>query len=188
MSNMEFQNDLDKLLAVMPQKVVSFITQENLNDVIEIVLDIGRPPEVRHSGGRIEKLGNDIVCDSDIEYVTTRIQNFTHDNRSGIPGTLHRISAIRNRQGKIVGLTCRIGRAASPVSAHHRMLLRGMGRHLLCADHVDRLHRTRPRLLYQCIVVYRHVGVGTQISGTMALLDGCRHGLYLPLYPERHPL
>ena len=110
---MEFENDLDKLLAVMPPKVISFITLESLNDVIEIVLDIGRVPEVRHSGGKIEKLGQEIVNDDDINFVITRIQNFTHDNRSGIPGTLHRISAIRNRQGKVVGLTCRIGRVVT---------------------------------------------------------------------------
>ena len=113
MSGMEFQNDLDKLLAVMPPKVISFITHESLSDVIEIVLDIGRVPEVRHSGGKIEKLGQEIVDDNDINYVVSRIQNFTHDNRSGIPGTLHRISAIRNRQGKVVGLTCRIGRVVT---------------------------------------------------------------------------
>ncbi len=110
---MEFQNDLDKLLAVMPPKVISFITHESLNDVIEIVLDIGRPPEVRHSGGRIEKLGEEIVMEDDISFVTSRIQPFTHDNRSGIPGTLHRISGIRNRQGKVIGLTCRIGRVVT---------------------------------------------------------------------------
>ncbi len=61
MSNMEFQNDLDKLLAVMPPKVISFITHESLNDVIEIVLDIGRLPEVRHSGGKIETLGSGYI-------------------------------------------------------------------------------------------------------------------------------
>jgi stage III sporulation protein SpoIIIAA len=36
---------------------------------------------------------------------------FGDDNRAGIERTLHRISAIRNRSGKVVGLTCRIGRA-----------------------------------------------------------------------------
>ena len=113
MSDIEFQNDLDKLLAVMPPKVVNFITHDSLNDVIEIVLDIGRVAEIRHSGGKIEKLGKDIVNEDDIEYVTSRIQNFTHDNRSGIPGTLHRISGIRNRQGKVIGLTCRIGRVVT---------------------------------------------------------------------------
>lgn len=113
MSNLEFNNDLDKLLAIMPPKIASYLTHDSLNDVIEIVLDIGRVPEVRHSGGRIEKLGKDIVDDKDIEFVTSHIQEFTHDNRSGIPGTLHRISGIRNRQGKVVGLTCRIGRVVT---------------------------------------------------------------------------
>ena len=113
MSNMEFQNDLNKLLQVMPPKVVSFLTAESLNDVIEIVLDVGRPPEVRHSGGKIDKLGDIAVDDEDINFVISHIQDFTHDNRSGIPGTLHRISAIRNRQGKVIGLTCRIGRVVT---------------------------------------------------------------------------
>lgn len=113
MSSIEFQNDLERLLAIMPQKVVTNITPSDLDDVIEIVLDIGRPPEVRHAGGRIEKLGNDAVNEDDIHFVTSHLQEFTHDNRSGIPGTLHRISAIRNRQGKVVGLTCRIGRVVT---------------------------------------------------------------------------
>ena len=112
-SNLEFKNDLERLLAIMPPKVASNITSAGLDDVIEIVLDIGRPPEVRHSGGKIEKLGNLSVEDSDIDFVTSHLQEFTHDNRSGIPGTLHRISAIRNRQGKVVGLTCRIGRVVT---------------------------------------------------------------------------
>ena len=113
MCNIEFQNDLEKLLSVMPPKVVNNMSENSLCDVIEIVLDIGRPPEVRHAGGRIEKLGNDIVDSTDIDFVTSRIQEFTHDNRSGIPGTLHRISAIRNRQGIVIGLTCRIGRVVT---------------------------------------------------------------------------
>ena len=113
MSSMEFQNDLDKLIAVMPPKIISYLTHDNLADVIEIVLDIGRPPEIRHSGGKIEKLGGDNVNESDIEFVTSHIQPFTHDNRSGIPGTLHRISGIKNRQGKVIGLTCRIGRVVT---------------------------------------------------------------------------
>ena len=81
--------------------------------MIEIVLDIGRVPEVRHAGGKIEKLACDFVNDEDIAFVTSHLQEFTHDNRSGIPRTLHRISAIRNRQGKVVGLTCRIGRVVT---------------------------------------------------------------------------
>ena len=112
-SNLQFQNDLERLLAIMPRKVVSNLSYEKMDDVIEIVLDIGRVPEVRHAGGRIEKLQCETVNDEDIAFVTSHLQEFTHDNRSGIPGTLHRISAIRNRQGKVVGLTCRIGRVVT---------------------------------------------------------------------------
>ena len=112
-NNIQLQNDLEKLMAIMPQKVVSNLSIERLEDVIEIVLDIGRSPEIRHAGGKIEKLGTEGVTDEDISFITSHLQEFTHDNRSGIPGTLHRISAIRNRQGKVVGLTCRIGRVVT---------------------------------------------------------------------------
>ena len=113
MSNLQLQNDLEKLMSVMPQKVVSNLSTKDLNDVIEIVLDIGRVPEIRHAGGRIQRLECEVVNDEDISFVTSHIQEFTHDNRTGIPGTLHRISAIRNRQGKVVGLTCHIGRVVT---------------------------------------------------------------------------
>ena len=89
------------------------MTYEQMEDVIEIVLDIGRTPEIRHATGKIEYIGNDFVTDEDITFITSHIQEFTSDNRSGIPGTLHRISAIRNRQGKVIGLTCRIGRVVT---------------------------------------------------------------------------
>lgn len=113
MSNLQFHNDLDRLTEVLPDKVRRYISYEKMEDVIEIVLDIGRTPEIRHSGGRIEYLGDEFVVEDDINFITDRIQEFTSDNRSGIPGTLHRISAIRNRQGKIIGLTCRIGRVVT---------------------------------------------------------------------------
>ena len=112
-NNIQLQNDLERLLNIMPQKVVSNLTTDGLQDVIEIVLDIGRPAEIRHAGGKIDKLGVEMITEDDINFVTSHLQEFTHDNRSGIPGTLHRISAICNRQGKIVGLTCRIGRVVT---------------------------------------------------------------------------
>lgn len=113
MSNLQFQNDLNKLLEILPEKVRQYVDYGRMDDVIEIVLDIGRTPEIRHADGRIEYLGNEIVNSEDIDFITGRIQEFTSDNRSGIPGTLHRISAIRNRQGKVIGLTCRIGRVVT---------------------------------------------------------------------------
>src|SRR5574344_1137597 len=113
MSNLQFHNDLDKMAEILPEKVKRYITYERMEDVIEIVLDIGRTPEIRHSSGKIEYLDCAFVTEEDINYITSKIQPFTSDNRSGIPGTLHRISAIRNRQSKIIGLTLRIGRVVT---------------------------------------------------------------------------
>ena len=113
MSNLQFQNDLDKIVEILPERIKQHITYAKMEDVIEIVLDIGRPPEIRHADGKIEYIETSNVDYDDIEHITSQIQEFTSDNRSGIPGTLHRISAIRNRQGKIVGLTCRIGRVVT---------------------------------------------------------------------------
>ena len=113
MNNLQLQDDLEKLMAIMPDKVTRFVSLDSLEDVIEIVLDIGRRPEMRKSDGSIVTLGEETVTSEDILYVTGFLQEFTKDNRSGIPGTLHRISAIRNRQDKIVGLTCRIGRVVT---------------------------------------------------------------------------
>lgn len=112
-TNLQFQSDLDKLVAILPPKVRKHLDYEKMDDVIEIVLDIGRIPEIRHANGQIEYIECGLVEDEDIVHITSRVQEFTSDNRSGIPGTLHRISAIRNRQGKVVGLTCRIGRVVT---------------------------------------------------------------------------
>lgn len=113
MNDVQFHSDLDRLIEILPDKVRKHITYEKMEDVIEIVLDINRLPEVRHSGGKIDCLGVEPISDEDLLYITQRVADFTTDNRSGIPGTLHRISAIRNRQGKIIGLTCRIGRVVT---------------------------------------------------------------------------
>ena len=113
MSNLQFQNDLEKLVEILPQRIRQHLSYEKMEDVIEIVLDIGRPSVLRHADGKIEYIDVTNVDYEDISYITSHVQEFTSDNRSGIPGTLHRISAIRNRQGKIVGLTCRIGRVVT---------------------------------------------------------------------------
>lgn len=113
MNNLQFQNDIERLLEVLPGKIRSQVSYSQMEDVIEIVLDIGRRPEIRHSDGKIDKLDTGEITHDDIDAVTSKLPEFTTDNRSGIPGTLHRISAIRNRQGKIVGLTCRVGRVVT---------------------------------------------------------------------------
>lgn len=113
MNDIQFQNDLDRLIDVLPPKITKLLSHEALNDVIELVLDIGRLPEIRHSSGKIESLNCEPIVYDDLDYITSRIPEFTSDNRSGIAGTLHRISAIRNRQCRVIGLTCRIGRVVT---------------------------------------------------------------------------
>jgi stage III sporulation protein SpoIIIAA len=82
------------------------------SELLEIVLDLGREPEARVPGREV-LLGDRPVTAADLDYVANRVGQFGDDNRAGIERTLHRVSAIRNRAGRIVGLTCRVGRAVS---------------------------------------------------------------------------
>ena len=113
MNKVEFYEDLEKLYQVLPPKVLEHLKEQDLEDLIEIVLDLGRVPEIRRADGRIEYLGKSLTVQQDIDYLTEKIEDFASDNRSGIPATLHRISAIKNRKGKTIGLTCRIGRVVT---------------------------------------------------------------------------
>src|SRR6476469_518391 len=102
--------DLDKLTQVFPDYIESGIkTNQNKKNLVEIVLDLGRRPEARFLSGS-EYLSEQIVSWQDLDYTTKRLGAFSKDNRAGIERTLHRVSCIRNRQGIIIGLTCRIGR------------------------------------------------------------------------------
>jgi stage III sporulation protein SpoIIIAA len=108
---MQITDDLDKLLEILPLKIRQPLEKhEHKSSLIEIVLDLGRKPEVRFVD-RTCYLSDDLVTREDLAHCVSRVGHFSADNRAGIECTLHRISAIRNRQGDIIGLTCRIGRA-----------------------------------------------------------------------------
>ena len=112
-NQMRVTDNLSQLLDILPPALREALEQDDLSTgLIEIVMDLGRDAEARFADGRAVWLreGTSVTAE-DIEFVTTRVGAFGKDNRAGIERTLHRISAIRNRQGKIVGLTCRIGRA-----------------------------------------------------------------------------
>jgi len=113
LSSTDFLCDLEKLITVLPPRIQKEIRKKQLSDIVEVVLDIGKPGELRHLDNKIDYLGEKSVVQEDIEYLISQIDDFTSDNRSGIPGTLHRISAIRNRKGKVIGLTCRVGRVVT---------------------------------------------------------------------------
>ena len=103
--------DVDKLLENLPLFIKDYVNQTVQKEkIIEIVMDLGRRPEVRFATGP-KYLSQKLISWQDIEYTTKRISKFSNENRAGIERTLHRISCIRNRQFLITGLTCRIGRA-----------------------------------------------------------------------------
>lgn len=108
---MNANDDLEKLIENLPVFLQEHLNQHpNKEQLIEIVLDLGRRPEARFVSGP-EYLSQKIISWQDIDYITKRLSKFTNENRAGIERTLHRISCIRNRQFLISGLTCRIGRA-----------------------------------------------------------------------------
>lgn len=104
-------DNLDKLFEVLPDYIrIPLEERENTDDLIEVVMDLGRPPEARFAKSFVI-LSDRIIEREDLDYVVQRVGVFTRDNRAGIERTLHRISCIRNRLGNIVGLTLRVGRA-----------------------------------------------------------------------------
>ncbi len=106
-------DDMDALLDILPPHIKRPLTQrKDTSELLEVVLDLGRTPEARFPEREVV-LNDKEIEEADIDYVVARIGTFGEDNRAGIERTLHRISAIRNRRGRIVGLTCRVGRAVS---------------------------------------------------------------------------
>ena len=105
------KGDLDKLITILPDSIQKELYKlENTNDLIEVVLDLGRNPEA-HFPGKIIKIDTGLVNQSDLDLIIKKLSDFGEDNRAGIEGTLHRISAIKNRKKSIIGLTCRVGKA-----------------------------------------------------------------------------
>lgn len=108
---MQIKEDLDRLIQILPKSIQKIIQRHPQKDtLIEIVMDLGRRPEARFPD-HPEYLSPKIITWQDLDYSVKRLSKFTDDNRAGIERTLHRISCIRNRQGLIIGLTCRVGRA-----------------------------------------------------------------------------
>ena len=96
-------DDLDALVAVFPCQIAAALLAVNRSeDLLEIVLDLGRKPNARFVDGEVE-LSDSEVTQEEIDHVVGRISTFGADNRAGIERTLHRISCIRNRQGKVAG-------------------------------------------------------------------------------------
>src|SRR5579864_7734881 len=104
-------DDIHLMLDALPPHISTAVQERSAEGgLLDVVMDLGRDPTARLPGREIH-LSSVPVSDEDIAYVTGRIGEFGDDNRAGIERTLHRISAIRNLKGKVIGLTCRVGRA-----------------------------------------------------------------------------
>lgn len=105
------KEDLDALLSVLPVSVRERLYELGRGpELLEVVMDLGRRPTARYTDREVT-LREEEVSKAEIDAVVNRIGEFDDDNRAGMARTLHRISAIRNRRGVIVGLTARVGRA-----------------------------------------------------------------------------
>lgn len=104
-------DDLDALMSVLPGTIQGALRKiGRWDDLLEVILDLGRVPTARYTDGEVVLMERE-VTQEEIDCVVERVGDFDADNRAGIARTLHRISAIRNRKGRVVGLTCRVGRA-----------------------------------------------------------------------------
>src|SRR3972149_6762215 len=111
MSQRRITDDLQALLDIIPPEIAREVTEkDDQENLLEIILDLGRIPTARFVDREVN-LRDVEVTHNEIDYVVDRVGEFDTDNRAGLERTLHRISAIRNRRGHVVGLTCRVGRA-----------------------------------------------------------------------------
>lgn len=109
--SLRITDNIDALIQVFPPEIAASLRRAGrLEALLEVIMDLGRLPEARYVDDELI-LSEREVTEEEIAYVVERIGDFNEDNRAGIERTLHRISAIRNRRGDIVGLTCRVGRA-----------------------------------------------------------------------------
>ncbi|MDA1256791.1 MAG: AAA family ATPase [Chloroflexi bacterium] len=99
------------MIAALPERIrIALDRHPRKNELLEVVMDLGRLPEARFPEEAF-RLGDQEVTDNDLQWIVDRVGEFGDDNRAGIERTLHRISVIRNRGGRPVGVTCRVGRA-----------------------------------------------------------------------------
>lgn len=108
--------DLNELVRVLPAAFQEFVmgALSPGDTLVDLVMDLGRPPHARvytSDGTRktVRMPPDTKITRSDIDAVCDELQ-FGNKNRAGIPGTLHRVSAMRDADGTVFGLTARVGR------------------------------------------------------------------------------
>ncbi|KAM5555899.1 protein SEEDLING PLASTID DEVELOPMENT 1 [Rosa sericea] len=126
-SQTQAASELELFLELLPERMKSELYRhEEIGRLIEVVMDLGRPPIARFPTGDWV-ISENPVSQEDLRLAVSKVSEFSDDNRSGINNSLHRISAIRNRKLQIIGLTCRVGRAVSGSAEIIRDLVEGAG-------------------------------------------------------------
>ena len=109
--NAQVVDNLEAFIEIFPAEITAALGErKDIGDLLEVVLDLGRPPEARFPSEQVSLSDIEVTHDQ-IAHVVDHVGHFGDDNRAGIERTLHRISVLRNRAGEPVGLTCRVGRA-----------------------------------------------------------------------------
>jgi len=106
-------DQFDKILKVLPDWIAKEAERYE-EDLEEIALQQGRPVSY-YLGHKGFAVSNREVTPEDIMKVQVKLKGiygveFREDGRAGIPGTLHRISVLRDRYGQIIGMTIRLAR------------------------------------------------------------------------------
>ncbi|PRP75988.1 ATPase-like protein [Planoprotostelium fungivorum] len=110
--------NVEDILRVFPPNVANAIRNEISKQIDvqlnEIVVDWQRLIQLRFSDGgqrSLHELGVVAQMEPFVKELMSKTNTgFSSDNRIGLQDSLHRISAIKSKQKKIVGLTYRIGR------------------------------------------------------------------------------
>lgn len=105
-------DQFEAILNILPSWIRLF-AREYQEELEEIALQEGRPPSLWLGNRFVE--GERVVEPSDLEAVKQKLKaeyqvEFREDGRAGISGTLHRISALYDRYGILVGMTIRLAR------------------------------------------------------------------------------
>ena len=124
--------DLDRLLVVLPPRIRDALTRASDagGEIVELALDLGRPLVARSITGHVI-IDPAPFSQPELEAIIGQVGMFRRNNRTGIDGTLHRLSLVRDRFRTPVGLTIRIGRHLTGVTDGIRDLLLDGRRSLL---------------------------------------------------------
>ena len=76
--------DIENLIEKLPTDLsIKLLSEQNLNQLLEIILDIGRQPQIRYLD-KSQFISSREVTEEDLEFVINRIGSFGTDNRAGI--------------------------------------------------------------------------------------------------------